>query len=454
MVALQILVLSVQVRILVSQQKSHNSLYHNDLDNIPHKNGSKTGQARGDPMSNRFFSLYDALRELCKEKKMMFFKPTLGLEYIPAKISKGKEWYVYFYVADPTSGALVRVRKKINRIKNLKERLKAGRQMVISLNERLALGWNPLTEKIAPKGGADLFEAVDAYIKSREKSSEYNSFRCYLSFAAKLKAWISAHGARPGKFPVMSFTRQLAIEYMNDIERDEKIGAQTYNNYLRQNKLIFSWLKEKGYIPDNPFDGMKGKSKRSIKKIRRNMTDDEMSRLFAFLKEINPNYLALCLMCYCCLIRPKEIALLKCEDIDLQKQTVHIRADIAKNDNESYRTIPDDMMPFISALDLSDPKAYVFSDTPDWSFRPGKKQLKTQYIARYWGDVVRKECGFPMELKFYSLKDSGITNMLGSGVPVSFVKQQADHSSLAMTSIYLGKSPNASEELKKTHIIK
>ena len=153
-------------------------------------------------MSNRFFSLYDALRELCKEKKMMFFKPTLGLEYIPAKISKGKEWYVYFYVADPTSGALVRVRKKINRIKNLKERLKAGRQMVISLNERLALG-----------------------------------------------------------------------------------------------------------------------------------------------------------------------------------------------------------------------------------------------------------C-FPMELKFYSLKDSGITNMLGSGVPVSFVKQQADHSSLAMTSIYLGKSPNASEELKKTHIIK
>ena len=53
-----------------------------------------------------------------------------------------------------------------------------------------------------------------------------------------------------------------------------------------------------------------------------------------------------------------------------------------------------------------------------------------------------------------SLKDSGITNMLGSGVPVSFVKQQADHSSLAMTSIYLGKSPNASEELKKTHIIK
>ena len=186
---------------------------------------------------------------------------------------------------------------------------------------------------------------------------------------------------------------------MNDIERDEKIGAQTYNNYHRQNKLIFSWLKEKGYIPDNPFDGMKGKSKRSIKKIRRNMTDDEVSRLFAFLKENNPNYLALCLMCYCCLIRPKEIALLKCEDIDLQKQTVHIRASIAKNDNESYRTIPDDMMPFISALDLSDPKAYVFSDTPDWSFRPGKKQLKTQYIARYWGDVVRKRCGFPMELK-------------------------------------------------------
>ena len=454
MVALQILVLSVQVRILVSQQKSSKSLIFNDLDDFSYKTGSKSGQVPESPMSNQFFSLYDALRELCKEKKMSFFKPTAGLEYIPAKLSKGIEWYVYFYVTDPVENKLVRIRMKINRIKNLKERLKIGRQMIISLNERLALGWNPLVEKIAPKGGADLFEALDNYIESRRKTSEYNSLRCYQSFVMKLKEWMTSHGVKTKKFPVMSFTRQLAIEYMNDIERDDNIGPQTYNNYLRNNKMMFNWLKEKGYIQENPFDGIKSKGKRSIRKTRRNMTDEEVSRLFAFLKENNPNYLALCLMCYCCLIRPKEIALLKCEDIDLKRQTVHIRAAIAKNDNESYRTIPDDMMPFVRALDLSDQKAYVFSDTPDWSFRSGRKQLKTQYIARYWGDVVRKECGFSMELKFYSLKDSGITNMLGSGVPVSFVKQQADHSSLAMTSIYLGKSPNASEELKKTHIIK
>ena len=37
----------------------------------------------------------------------------------------------------------------------------------------------------------------------------------------------------------------------------------------------------------------------------------------------------MCMLCYCCLIRPKEIALLKCSDFDLKKQTVRVRAEMA-----------------------------------------------------------------------------------------------------------------------------
>lgn len=67
---------------------------------------------------------------------------------------------------------------------------------------------------------------------------------------------------------------------------------------------------------------------------------------------------------------------------------------------------------------------------------------------------LREACSFPMEVQFYSLKDSGMTNMADSGVPITFVKQQADHSSLAVTSIYLSQNKaKANEELKKVDII-
>ena len=71
MVALQILVLSVQVRILVSQRQSPNSMYYTDLGDFSYKTGSETGHLVIAGMSNSF-SLYNALMELCKEKKWLF----------------------------------------------------------------------------------------------------------------------------------------------------------------------------------------------------------------------------------------------------------------------------------------------------------------------------------------------------------------------------------------------
>ena len=63
-VALQILVLSVQVRILVSQQISHKELIDNDL----WRNNVEAGMHPG----YEHFSLYDACMVFGKEKKCIF----------------------------------------------------------------------------------------------------------------------------------------------------------------------------------------------------------------------------------------------------------------------------------------------------------------------------------------------------------------------------------------------
>lgn len=53
---------------------------------------------------------------------------------------------------------------------------------------------------------------------------------------------------------------------------------------------------------------------------------------------------------------------------------------------------------------------------------------------------MREALGLPTTYQFYSLKDTGITEMLEAGVPAKLVKELADHSSLEMTEKYTHKS--------------
>jgi integrase len=54
-----------------------------------------------------------------------------------------------------------------------------------------------------------------------------------------------------------------------------------------------------------------------------------------------------------------------------------------------------------------------------------------------------------MSIKFYSLRDSGIIQMLEQGISAEYVRQQADHSSLDMTTIYSKHArPEGIEQIK------
>ena len=101
---------------------------------------------------------------------------------------------------------------------------------------------------------------------------------------------------------------------------------------------------------------------------------------------------------------------------------------------------------------------------PDWylfgrnagrgdDFRPGRQPVDNKKFSDYWKTVVRPACHFSLDIQLYSLKDTGITGMIQSGVAINLVQQQADHSSVAMTAIYVGKTPTAKDEIKGVDII-
>ena len=380
---------------------------------------------------------------------MQFFKPIPLAHYKLCKLCQGKDWYIYYYVLDPVTGRLKRIRSKVNSVKPISARRRMAREMMAALDQRLALGWNPLLEAKTPKAFHRLFDAFEAFLAVKNRELEANSMRSYRSLVAIFRAWLLEHGFE-GDAYANSVRGETAVAFMADFEL--KLAAKTYNNYVAFFRILFGWMVARGYTDVNPFDEIAKKRNRSAKN-RRILTDEELARLIDYLQRENVPYLAMCMICYCCLIRPKEIAMLRCRDVDLVKQTVHVSASIAKNDSDSYRTIPNDLVPVLRALDYSDPERYLFADHDGWDFRPGVKMVCSRKIAKYWDAVVRPACGFGMNVKFYSLKDSGITNMLTDGVPVNLVQQQADHSSIAMTAVYVGRKASR-EELRQMRMLK
>lgn len=421
-------------KILVSQQKPCNSKNFNNLQDSSPQDGTGTGQS--------CTSLHDAFSAFCKEKKMSIFKPIIFRDYRPAKLHEGKCWYIDFYVKAPDSRELKRQRIKFNRGNSIAARRKEANIIVGQINEHLALGWNPLLEKSGIYGHVSAYHIMDNFLKAKERESEPNTIRCYKSYVKIFKEWLSSHRFNEST-SISAITPAVAMKFMGEVEILH--CAQTYNNYLRFFVIMFNWMAERSYIDVNPFESIKRKPKKLTKKKRRTLSSEELSRLILFLEQENSGYLLICLLCYYCLIRPKEISMLKCKDIDITRQTVRVSEDIAKNDNTSYRTIPDQLMKRFVKIDLSKGDYYLFSGK---DFVPGKEKIWSQRISDYWAKVVRPGCNFDEDVQFYSLKDTGITNMIASGIPVSFVQQQADHSSLAITSIYVGKTNKASEELR------
>ena len=396
-----------------------------------------------------------AFGESAKEKKMYLFKPLPGVDYRAPKLTKGNpDWVIRYYVKDPATGKLRRIRIKVNHIKPIKDRMRAAREIMAAIGERLALGWNPLRDAVAPKASVSAFDAYEAFLKAKAKEAEVASIASYRSYVKVFKEWLAENGFEQGR-PVCCVNRDTALAFMDHLDGRNNISPRTWNNYLSFLQTLHAWLLAKGFIPANPFDGIKRKPKRLTTKKRRIFTDEELRALWAWLQDHNPEYLAICLLCYACFIRPKEIALLKCSDIDLAAQTVHVREEIAKNDHDSFRTIPDDILPCLRQLDLSHPDWALFGrnygDGED--FRPGPEHANQRKFAGYWSGWIRPALGFPEELQLYSLKDTGITNMATAGVAINLVQRQADHSNVAITSIYLGKKPEADAKIKCASII-
>ncbi len=354
------------------------------------------------------------------------------LNYYPAQIYDSKSGtYVGYYVENPTSNKLVRKKIKLNRIKRQKERLKYARELVIELNRKLALGWNPFLEQEAPRSFTLLVDAIKTYLVLKTKELREDSIRSYTNILNNFNNWTKDKFKKP--VYILNISAYTAQDYLNDMYLKEKGSASLYNNHKAVLRAFWTWLVENGYSKINIFKGIK--NKKTTEKTRIFIKPEIREQIFNYFKERKKyNYLAICYLTFYGLIRPKEICMLKSDNFDFKRDFITIPAEVSKTRKKRLVTMPKPLKDILLKIKVPTikPDLYVFGE----NLVPNKTMTNRRYIGKFWA-IMRDDLKLDMNIQFYGLKDSGIIELLRAGVSPEAVRDQAGHSSLEMTNKYV-----------------
>jgi len=352
------------------------------------------------------------------------------ISFIPAQLYEGKEWFVGYYCFNPVTSQLQRKKVKINRIRSIVERRKYAQTVIREINSKLHSGWNPFLEEEAPKGFVLLSAAMNTFFRSKERELRPDSLRSYSSYIKMLNAYLATIDQQ--KIFAVNFTSSMAMSFMNEMYNSKRLSTTTFNNYRIFFLTLWNWLKENEYVASNAFSRIKKKKAGEKERIMipipvRDLVKDH-------LEATDYNFLICCLLVFHSLLRPKEICWLKPNCFFLAEQTIRVTSSSAKNGHLRTATIPDSLMPFLVQWDFNRAASeeFIFSD----GMLPGKVPVNPREWSRKWSNM-RRELKIPAPMKLYSLRDTGIVQLLRDGVSPDDVMRHADHSSLAVTSIYL-----------------
>ena len=372
--------------------------------------------------------------------------------YRPAKLCTGKEWFVEYYIYNPELKKMSRKKVKLNYIEKISERRAFSHGLIRRLNAELEKGWNPFIAEENSRSYSLLTKVLDDFIKlNRKKYSEGDireaTILSYGSYFNKLSEYLVKF--KLTNIYVYSFNKDFIIRFLDYIYNDLNLSSRTRDNYLKFFRLFSNYLVERGFVKVSPADLVTviGKSKR-IGKNRTVVPLDIMEKISEYLEKNNRNFLLAAQILYFCMVRPKEMTYIRISHIDLERSVIFIPGATAKNYKDAVVTLPASLNSLISDMGIMDnPKDFYLFST---GFKPGKEHVKEKQFSHYWERHIRKDLNLPLTLKFYSLKDTGITDMIRKYNDPIIARDQARHHDLSITNMYTPSDMmQANERIKK-----
>lgn len=368
------------------------------------------------------------------------------VDYTLPCLHKGKQWYVDFYAYDPSTDSMRRKKYMLDRYKKVSDRNKYATILINNLFEKLKAGWNPWTDATKTRHFTEFGVVLERYRAYIDHAAQKGALKekthiDYLSRLRQLEAYLEESNVNMRY--AYQFNKMFAVDFLDYLILDKDNSARTRNNYRAWLSAFASWMKERQYIEENPVEEIH--MLREEEKMRDALPADALVRLKDYLGKYNPPFYLACLMVYYCFIRPGELRHIKVGDISIEKQTVYVRPDVAKNRKGQYVALNDKVLKMMIEQKVFEhpSQEYLFGR----KLIPGEEQVYINQFRHEWRKV-RKALHFPDSYQFYSLKDSGIRDLANAeGIVVA--RDQARHTDISVTNKYLKNANLAHEEAKR-----
>lgn len=354
----------------------------------------------------------------------------------PPVFHQASECYVSVTAYDPSIGKMRMKKIMLGHIKGKRQQRIYGMEIIKKLTEKLLNGWNPWVEVSHPAEYAlfsDVCTKYEAYLNKlvKEGGIRPGTARNYSIKLTFLKAWVNKN--KINITYVYQFDKTVVAKFLDYIFVERNNTLRTRNNYVGWLKSFSRYLMERNYVNSDPTLGIRTTTKLE-KKGRNVIPDDVLVKIKTHLVQTNKHFLLVCYMLHYLFIRPHEMIFIKIKDISLKNKTVILSGNYTKNGKDSVITLPNHVIDLLQELKIfSYPSDYYIFGK---KFRPGVKKISEGYLSKYWHIEVQEKLGIDKSYKFYSLKDTGITNMIKAHTDLLSVRDQARHSSVSVTNVY------------------
>lgn len=368
---------------------------------------------------------------VCKNKESI--QEIIG--WTTPKLHQASECYVSFKVFDPCYGKLRLKKIMLGHIKGKRNQRVYGEALIKRITQKLLEGWNPWIEESNKEEYALFADVCNKYRVYLAKMVKVGGLkpgtqRNYEGKLDFLQKWLN--GDEHITY-IYQFNKTLISKFLDYVLVGRNNTLRTRNNYIGWLKSFSSYLVERGYVQKNPTDGINVTTKLQHKN-RDVIPNDVLLEIKLHLEKENKHFLLACYFLHYLFVRPGEMCSLRIRDVSTKKKTLSLHGANTKNGRDAVVTIPNHVIELMKELGIfSRPQNYyIFGN----NFRPGLEALKARTFSLYWDKNVRKALRLNASYKFYSLKDTGITNMIKSKTDLLSVRDQARHSSVDITNIY------------------
>lgn len=370
------------------------------------------------------------------------------IDFVPAEVKEtsGENWRIVFYSKKPGTNEMQRFRRRVKKVAGKTARMQYAKRICTEINNKLAEGWSPFINEYSKNEYVLFRKVIDQFIeqtKRKEKDGllRKDTLRAYTSFAKNVLDYIKKEGR--GEMFSVEFNKKFAVNFLDYIYFERKRSARTSNNYLSFLGMLAEFSLDREYIATNPTAGVS--KRKNSKKKREVIPKKERDDIFKYWYRENKHYLCLCLSVYFCFIRRTEITKLKVKHVQLNEDAIFIPAEISKNKKDAVVTIPTKLKEIMRFhLEKGKQEDYLFSKE---NFMPGKDPVAPKKVSDTW-TKMRKELKIKDVYQFYSLKDTGITELFLLNVPTIKIRDQARHYDIKVTESYTPRNYTADETIK------